>query len=208
MVTIIDYEAGNLASVARALVKIGQHIEITGNPENIVRSQRIVFPGVGAAGSAMASLRKSGMDAAIVEAVRAGIPTLGICLGTQVIMDRSSENDAQCLGIIKGRVLPFPGSMTGDDGARLKIPHMGWNRISILKSHPVFSGIEEDDQFYFVHSYYPEPEDSSSVIAVTEHGISFASVIGDNNLVATQFHPEKSGRAGLRILENFCRWTV
>lgn len=207
MITIIDYEAGNLTSVARALAKIGKRCEISGDPDVVSRAKRLVFPGVGAAGAAMESLKRSGLDDAIRSAVLAGAPTLGICLGTQIVMEESRENDTRCLGIIKGRVVPFPHGMTGSDGSRLKIPHMGWNGISVVLPHPVFEGIEEEDRFYFVHSYYPEPDDGSNVIAVTEYGVPFASVIGSGNVVATQFHPEKSGTAGLRILENFCRWS-
>lgn len=206
MITIIDYEAGNLTSVARALVKTGHECEITGDPDKIAAADRVIFPGVGAAGSAMASLKRSGMGAAISAAVGRGVPVMGICLGTQVILEHSSENNAQCLGIVSGRVAPFATDMVDGGGCRLKIPHMGWNAITLQKAHPVFDGIVSEDRFYFVHSYYPAPADPSAVIATTVYGVTFASVIGFDNLVATQFHPEKSGRAGLRILDNFCRW--
>ena len=206
MITIIDYEAGNLTSVARALVKTGHECVITGDPDRIAGADRLIFPGVGAAGAAMAGLRRSGIDAAIATAVGRAIPVMGICLGTQVILEESSENSAQCLGIIKGKVLPFALDMVDSQGDRLKIPHMGWNAVAMQKPHPVFDGIDPEDRFYFVHSFYPVPADPATVIAVTDYGVTFASVIGSANLVATQFHPEKSGRAGLRILENFCRW--
>jgi len=206
MITIIDYEAGNLTSVARALVKTGHECEITGDPDRIAGAERLIFPGVGAAGAAMASLERSGIDAAIATAVGRGIPVMGICLGTQVILENSSENNARCLGIVKGRVAPFATDMVDSRGDRLKIPHMGWNAVAMQKSHPVFDGIDPEDRFYFVHSFYPAPADPATVIATTDYGVTFASVIGFANLVATQFHPEKSGRAGLHILENFCRW--
>lgn len=206
MIAIVDYEAGNLTSVARALARIGCEHRITGDPAEIVRADRVIFPGVGAAGSAMESLRRSGLDEALQSVMRQGTPLLGICLGTQVILEKSRENNTACLGLIKGEVRQFPDGMTDDEGSRLKIPHMGWNTIDMKTDHPVFAGCPADAEFYFVHSYYPVPTEQTSVMAVTDYGISFASVIGYENLAACQFHPEKSGRPGLRILENFCRW--
>jgi glutamine amidotransferase len=207
MIAIIDYDAGNLASVSRAVSHLGMPNVITKSVDEIKAAQRIIFPGVGAAGAAMESLKHSGLDRVIKEAFTAGKPILGICLGTQIILSHSEENNALCLGLLGGTVRAFKPENLSKDGQKLKIPHMGWNGIRIKKSHPLLSGVGADDEFYFVHSYYPEPEDSASVIAVTGYGISFASIVGFHNLFATQFHLEKSGRPGLKILENFCQWT-
>lgn len=206
MIAIIDYNAGNLRSVERALKKLGFPCQITQNRQDILKADRVVFPGVGAAGTAMADLRRMGLDEAIREVFRSGRPLLGICLGSQVILESSEENDTPCLAILRGRAVRFPDlSGLGKDGP-LKIPHMGWNGISLRQRHPVLEGIDAADEFYFVHSYYPLPAEERRVIAATDYGISFPSVVGAGNLIAMQFHPEKSGPAGLRILKNFCTW--
>lgn len=206
MIAIIDYDAGNLTSVSRAVSHLGMPNVITKTAAEIKAAQRIIFPGVGAAGAAMESLKRSGLDAVITEAFVSGKPILGICLGTQIILSHSEENNTPCLGILQGMVRAFAPENRSKDGQKLKIPHMGWNGIKIEKSHPLLAGVGADDEFYFVHSYYPEPQDNTSVIALTDYGISFASIIGFNNLFATQFHLEKSGRPGLKILDNFCKW--
>jgi len=207
MIAIIDYDAGNLTSVSRAVSHLGMPNVITRTADEIKAAQRIIFPGVGAAGAAMESLKGSGLDKIIKEEFAKGKPILGICLGTQIILSHSEENNTSCLGILPGTVRAFAPHNRSKDGQKLKIPHMGWNGIRIDRSHPLLSGVGAGDEFYFVHSFYPEPEDNASVIAVTDYGISFASIVGFNNLFATQFHLEKSGRPGLKILENFCRWT-
>jgi glutamine amidotransferase len=207
MIAIIDYNAGNLASVARAVTHLGYPCKITHAAEEIRGAERIIFPGVGAAGAAMESLKRMGLDAVIKEQFAAGKPIMGICLGTQVIMGHSEENDTDCLGIIPGRVNVFPAALADASGVRLKIPHMGWNRILVRRGHPLFAGLEPEDEFYFVHSYYPVPDDPACALACSDYGIPFASVIGYRNLAATQFHLEKSGRPGLRMLNNFCAWT-
>lgn len=206
MIAVIDYEAGNLTSVSRALSHMGVDNVITNDVRQIAAADRIIFPGVGAAGAAMASLIRLGLDTAIRRAVADGKPVLGICLGTQIILETSRENQAVCLGIIKGSVRAFSESFAEAGIAGLKIPHMGWNRIALKTDHPVFAGLSPHDEFYFVHSYYPQPADAGQAIATTDYGISFPSVIGKNNLVATQFHPEKSGKPGLTVLKNFSRW--
>lgn len=206
MIAIIDYDAGNLTSVARALSHLGYACTITHDAREIRRAERIIFPGVGAAGAAMASLRRTGLDTVLKEQFATGKPIMGICLGTQVIMGHSEENDTVCLGIISGRVNLFPAPLEGASGQKLKIPHMGWNGIRISRPHPLFAGVVPEDEFYFVHSYYPAPDDPSCVLATSDYGTVFASVIGYRNLAATQFHLEKSGRPGLRMLKNFCTW--
>ncbi len=199
MIAIIDYGAGNLTSVARALAHIDVPCSITDRYEDIAGAEKVIFPGVGAAGKAMEIIHTRGIDRAIYDVIDQGKPFLGICMGAQIILSRSEENDTACLDVISGQARRFPDS-------DLKIPHMGWNTISFERTHPVFTGLDERAQFYFVHSYYPAPEKNEDIVASTEYGISFACVIGHNNVVATQFHLEKSGRHGLTILKNFCDW--
>lgn len=206
MIAIIDYHAGNLTSVARAVSHLGFPCVVTHEISAIRRAQRIIFPGVGAAGAAMNSLRQLGLDEVLAEQTAAGKPLLGICIGSQVILNHSEENDTRCLGLLAGRVAAFPAGLVDENGRTLKIPHMGWNRIHIRAEHPVLAGIHPEDAFYFVHSYYPVPDDPAAVLATSEYGLSFAVVIGRGHLVATQFHLEKSGRPGLRMLQNFCTW--
>jgi glutamine amidotransferase len=206
VIAILDYRAGNLTSVERALRHIGADCEITDDHDKIRRADRIVFPGVGAAGASMENLRALGLDDMLRERLAAGIPLLGICVGLQVSLEYSEENDTQCLGFIRGRVRRFPTGMKNEAGQFLKIPHMGWNRVEFDKDHPVFRGISADSEFYFVHSYYPDPTDPGQIVGRTHYGIPFGSAVQHKNLVATQFHPEKSGPPGLAILENFCRW--
>jgi glutamine amidotransferase len=206
MIAIIDYDAGNLTSVARAVAHLGRACTVTRDAEEIRRAERIIIPGVGAAGAAMASLKRTGLDGVLKEQFAAGKPIMGICLGTQVIMGYSEENETACLGMVAGRVKRFPAEPEAASGQKLKIPHMGWNGIRICRSHPLFGGVGPEDQFYFVHSYYPVPDDPGCALATSDYGVMFASVVGCRNLAATQFHLEKSGRPGLRMLANFCAW--
>jgi len=206
MIAIIDYNAGNLTSVAHAVSYLGFKAVITSDIQSISKAERIIFPGVGAAGSAMKSLKSQSLDAAIKSEFTKGKPILGICLGTQIIMSHSDENDTSCIGIIKGNVSPFDPNMRDEKDMILKIPHMGWNSIQAKIDHPLFSGLKKEDEFYFVHSFYPAPEKNGDIIASTSYGIPFPSVIGFDNIIATQFHPEKSGKPGLTLLNNFCRW--
>jgi glutamine amidotransferase len=205
MIGIVDYRAGNLTSVARALAFLGKPCIVTGDSKALDDASHIIFPGVGAAGTAMANLRERGLDDHLRRWVRGGKPLLGICLGTQVIFDHSEEDDTDCLGIVPGTVRRFDQDLQSV-GQRLKIPHMGWNRVAFRKGHPVFAGLPEGAEFYFVHAYYPDPADEASVAGWTEYGIRFCAAFARDNLVAVQFHPEKSGRPGLAILENFCCW--
>ncbi|MBU1052615.1 MAG: imidazole glycerol phosphate synthase subunit HisH [Proteobacteria bacterium] len=206
MIAIIDYDAGNLTSVASAVNHLGFKCIITNDTKEIDKAERIIFPGVGAAGSAMESIKRLGLDKAIKNALSSAKPILGICLGTQIIMNYSEENNTECIGIIGGKVLAFRFDKRLKNEAGLKIPHMGWNSIILNKDHFVLSDVKDNDEFYFVHGYYPSPDDNSHVIGTTTYGISFASIIGYENIIATQFHPEKSGRPGLSILKNFCVW--
>jgi glutamine amidotransferase len=205
MIGIVDYRAGNLTSVARALKSLNEPCVITNDRKLLDDAGHIIFPGVGAAGTAMANLRESGLDGHLRKWVQDGKPVLGICLGTQVIFDRSEEDDTPCLGIVPGEVKRFPADLR-ERGERLKIPHMGWNRVSFCKDHPVFADIPENAEFYFVHSYHPAPADETWVAGRTDYGIRFCSAVARGSLVAVQFHPEKSGRPGLTLLANFCRW--
>jgi len=206
MIAIIDYQAGNLTSVQRALAFLGHDSVITHDPARVLAAERVIFPGVGAAGKAMFDLRRLGMDRALLASYEAGKPILGICLGTQIILERSEENDTSCIGLIKGEVRRFPENLTEDEGRTLKIPHMGWNGIQLKQDHVLFRGIDPDSEFYFVHAYYPSPSRPETVLGKTHYGFSFASILFSRNLVAVQFHPEKSGRPGLKFLSNFCFW--
>jgi glutamine amidotransferase len=205
MIGIVDYRAGNLTSVARALAFLKEPCVVTGDWKVLEEASHIIFPGVGAAGTAMANLRESALEGHLKKWVQDGKPILGICLGTQVIFGRSEEDETPCLGIVPGEVRRFPPDLRAE-GRRLKIPHMGWNRVAFRPNHPVFAGIPEAAEFYFVHSYYPDPHDPAWAAGWTEYGIRFCAAVARGNLVAVQFHPEKSGRPGLRLLANFCRW--
>jgi glutamine amidotransferase len=205
MIAIIDYNAGNITSVARALQSIGQDFLVTDNTGKLDAASHVIFPGVGAAGEAMAYLRQKKLDEWLKRWFTTGKPLMGICLGTQIILDHSEENNTPCIGLVAGATKRFPEKMTSAKES-LKIPHMGWNSVNLLCSHPVFENIPPEAEFYFVHSYYPSPADNGVVLGTTDYGITFCSVLAKNNLVAMQFHPEKSGRPGLQILKNFCAW--
>ena len=205
MIAILDYRAGNLTSVAMALHYLNQSYRITADPATLQEASHLIFPGVGAAGEAMSHLRQTHLDQCIRKWVHTGKPMLGICLGTQVIFEHSEEDDTVCLGIIPGYVRRFPENLQ-HEGQDLKVPHMGWNHVAFQKEHPVFRGLPEESEFYFVHSYYPAPTDERWVIGWTDYGIRFCAALAHENLAAVQFHPEKSGRPGLQILANFCRW--
>jgi glutamine amidotransferase len=201
MIIIVDYNAGNLTSVKRALDHLSIPCTISPDPDLVMKAEKVIFPGVGHAGSAMQTLKERHLDEALREVFKKGTPLLGICLGTQIILSASEETDQPCLGIIDGTCPRFALS-----DKSLKIPHMGWDSIAVSRQHPVLEGTAAGDEFYFVHSYYPQPDNSADILATCEYEISFPAVIGRDNLVATQFHPEKSGPAGLRILTNFAAW--
>lgn len=207
MIAIVDYRAGNLTSVELAVRHLGFDCRVTQDPRVVREAERIIFPGVGAAGRAMGELRRMGLDHALRESYKEKKPILGICLGAQIILEESEEDGARCLGFLPGRVRRFPQELRSPSGERLKIPHMGWNGVRRGgREHPVLKGWESGDEFYFVHSFYPDPVESGHVVGWTDYGIAFPSIIGTGSLVATQFHPEKSGRSGLRLLQNFCQW--
>jgi len=203
MIAIIDYKAGNLTSVKLALDAIGVEAQITSDPAVILASERVIFPGVGAAGSAMSNLNQLGLIDCIKRAVASGKPFLGICLGTQIIFAHSDEDGGtSTLGILSGNVKQFMPKVRTD-----KVPQMGWNSVKQTASHPVWKGICDNSEFYFVHSYYPAPDHKAEIIGTTDYaGVSFASAVARDNLVATQFHIEKSGKIGLTLLKNFCEW--
>jgi glutamine amidotransferase len=201
MITIVDYNAGNIRSVLRACAEVGADAFITSDPAKVAAAGKIIFPGIGAAPSAMEYLEKTGLDAALKNAFAAGVPILGICIGAQIVLESSEEGDRPCLGLVPGRTVRFQL-----DDRRLKIPHMGWNEVRVARPHPLLEGIKKGDEFYFVHSYYPRPAEGKNVYAVSSHGIDFCCALGSGNLFATQFHPEKSGRLGLELLERFMKW--
>jgi len=201
MITIVDYKAGNLTSVKRALEALGIQNQITADPETVRRAEQIIFPGVGHAAAAMNVLKERGLDSALVEAVRGGTPTLGICIGCQIILSHSEEGDTPGLGLLPGVCTRF---QVRDES--LKIPHMGWNAVTVTRPHPILAHLHPDDEFYFVHSYFPQPENVENVFATCEYGITFPAAIGKDNLFAVQFHAEKSGPMGLQLLKNFAEW--
>ena len=199
-VVVIDYGSGNLRSVFQALEKTGVHPEITDDPGSLLAADAVILPGVGAGDAAMRALRERGLVEPLQEYAASGRPFMGVCLGLQLLMDSTEEGEADCLGIIPGRTRKLP--------AGLKVPHMGWNVVEFRGSHILFDGIPEASHFYFVHSYYAEPEDRNLAAGITEYGTSFCSVLIRDNLVATQFHPEKSGALGLKIYENFIGYAL
>ena len=201
MITIVDYDAGNIRSVKRACNQVGIESIISKDPDEVIKAEKVIFPGVGAAASAMETLKRRGLDQAFKEVVAKGVPTLGICIGAQIILERSEESDTECLGVIPGQTKRF--DLTDPS---LKIPHIGWNGVNVTKSHPLLEGIENGDEFYFVHSYFPNPSSEQDIYAVSEYEKPFCCALGKDNLFATQFHPDKSGRFGLELLRRFSSW--
>lgn len=209
-VAVIDYGMGNIRSVSKALEYVGggtTEVVVTHDAAQVLRADRVVLPGVGALQDCVSELRRLGLDDVIKESVQHK-PFLGICLGMQALLDGSEENDGtEGLGMIPGWARHFAGRMKSIPGsAGLKVPHMGWNQVHQLKSHPMWDGIAQDSRFYFVHSYYVDPANDHAVTATTPYGFDFASVIDRENIFAVQFHPEKSQHAGLKLLDNFLRW--
>lgn len=201
MIAIVDYGAGNLRSVANAIAKLGYQPKVTDNPGDVLSAAAVILPGVGAAADTMHNLDRSGMSQAVRQLVTDGRPLFAVCVGMQVLFTETEEGGRhKCLGIIPGIVRRLPPG--------LKIPHMGWNQVNRKESHPVFDSIPDGANFYFVHSYYAAPEDLSVTAGTTEYGVSFCSVVIRDNVVATQFHPEKSGERGLRMYDNFLKMAL
>ena len=195
-IVIIDYGAGNLRSVNNSLVKIGCRPTITAKPEDVLNADVVFFPGVGAAPDAMESLKKSGLDEAVKHVISQGKPVFAVCIGIQLLLSDTEEGGLyECLNIVPGSVKKLPPG--------LKVPHMGWNQVEQKIEHPIFFGIPNKANFYFVHSYYPNPDDESVVAGVTEYGLRFCSILIKDNVIATQFHPEKSAEYGLKLYANF-----
>ncbi len=209
-IAVLDYGMGNLRSVSKAVEHVARdaEVKVTDNHQYIAAADRVVFPGQGAARDCMNAIGNHHLNQAILEAV-ASKPFLGICMGLQVLMQHSEENDGtDLLGLMPGSVVRFDGSAKGDNGLPLKIPHMGWSQVDQVIDHPLWQGIEQSSRFYFVHSYYVQPEDSDLIAATTDYGVKFTSAIARDNLFAVQFHPEKSADTGLRLLENFVNWEI
>jgi glutamine amidotransferase len=200
MIGVIDYRAGNAPSVMYALENLGLSAQFVGTPDDVARADRLVLPGVGAARATLASLHDQGLvDALTARVVGDRVPFLGICIGLQVLFDHSDEGDTDCLGWVPGRVLRF-----ADDR---RVPQIGWNEVRFAREHPVVPPARERGHFYFVNSYYAVPDDPADVLGVTEYGHEFCSVVAHDNIVATQFHAEKSGPLGLALLRAFAEWS-
>jgi len=207
-VAVVDYGMGNLRSVAKAVERVAPRlgVAVTSDPETVRRAARVIFPGQGAMPDCMRELAARGLREAVVEAARTK-PFLGICIGLQMLFERSDEGDVSGLGLLPGQVRRFPDDkMTDAGGVRLKVPHMGWNQVRQMLPHALWEGIAQDARFYFVHSYFPEPADRNIVAAEAEYGVPFTCACARENIFAVQFHPEKSQTAGLRLLANFVAW--
>ena len=212
-ITMIDYGASNIRSAQKAFEFIGATVELTEDPEVVRRADKLVLPGVGAFGSGMAGLNRRDLPAAIHEAVQRGVPFLGICVGMQLMFTEGHEMGVhEGLGLMAGKVVRFPEKLLmvnspirnpKSEIRNLKIPHMGWNQLEPAWANPLLAGVEEGDYAYFVHSYYCDPDDATAVLAWTDYGLPFTSVVAQDNLYGLQFHPEKSQSVGLRILQNF-----
>lgn len=204
---VIDYGMGNLHSLGKSLERVAgsQRIEISYDPEKLLKCERLVLPGVGGVLACMNELRRLELNDLVIEAARK-VPMLGVCLGMQVMLDHSNENGGvAALGLFPGKVVRFPDP-PADAVERLKVPHMGWNRVRQAKAHPLWRQVPDDSWFYFVHSYHAEPENPAHVLGSTDYVKTFASAVARDNIAAFQFHPEKSQAAGLQLLANFAEW--
>lgn len=204
MIAIVNYEMGNLRSVQKALQKVGYEAEVTDDPATMEAADKLVLPGVGAYSDAMAALRERNLVEPLRQIIASGRPTLGICLGMQLLFETSYEDGEHAgLGILPGKVVKFAPPRPGETS--YKVPHMGWNQIELQQSSPLYAGIETGAYFYFVHSYYVVPKNPAVIATTTDYPQPFCSSVGRNNLYATQFHPEKSQAVGLKLLENFAK---
>ena len=206
-IVVVDYGMGNLRSVAKAIEHVAPkaRVVVSSDPRELASADRLVVPGQGALHDCLREFLARGLRDAVEKASREK-PFLGICVGMQMLFDHGEEGDTQALGLIHGEVPRFARNLVAADGARLKVPHMGWNEVIQTIPHPLFNGIADRERFYFVHSYYCAPRDAAATAARTEYGLSFTSAVARDNIFATQFHPEKSAAAGLKMLENFTLW--
>ncbi|MDB6063312.1 MAG: hisH [Verrucomicrobiaceae bacterium] len=208
-VAVIDYGMGNLHSVASALRKIdpAARVTITSDAAEILAADRVIFPGVGAIRDCMAEILRLGIDRVVRDVIASRKPLLAICVGMQALMQFSEENDGvECLSILPGRVNFFGDALQDEHGAKLKVPHMGWNQVQQTTAHPLWQNIAQDSRFYFVHSYYVQCEQSELIAATAQYGVDINAALARDNLFAVQFHPEKSSDAGLQLLTNFLHW--
>ncbi|MFW6360430.1 MAG: imidazole glycerol phosphate synthase subunit HisH [Spirochaetota bacterium] len=199
-VGVVDYDAGNLTSVKTALKYLQADYLVSSEPEQLDQTDKLIFPGVGEARAAMRNLKSRGLEQLLHSYFESGRQMLGICLGSQIVLSRSEENDTPCLGLIPGTARRF------SRGSGLKVPHMGWNRVHATADSLLFRDIPDGSSFYFVHSYYPDPEEAAAVVATCEYGVTFTAALKRGNLHAVQFHPEKSGKRGLQLLQNFLNY--
>ena len=209
-IAVIDYGMGNLHSVSKALEHVCDNakVSITSDPAVVASADRVVFPGVGAIGDCMREIQRLKIGEVLRHAI-VQKPVLGICVGMQALLEHSEESDGvDCLGILPGRVKLFDPLTKDSSGGRLKVPHMGWNNVHQNIDHPLWHGIEQNSQFYFVHSYYASTDNNPHVAAYCDYGVKFAAALSLNNLFAVQFHPEKSANSGLQLLRNFTNWVV
>jgi glutamine amidotransferase len=206
-IAVVDYGMGNLRSVAKAIEHVapGRQVSVTSDPAVVLAAARVVFPGQGAMPDCMREMEVRGLRAAVVTAAREK-PFLGICIGLQMLFDRSEEGDTPGLGLLQGEVRRFPAEQMVEAGARLKVPHMGWNEVHQVRAHPLWDGIASGTRFYFVHSYFPHPADPLLTVGYSRYPFSFTCAVARDNVFAVQFHPEKSHAAGLRLLANFVDW--
>lgn len=205
MIGIIDYNAGNITSVLRSLNALNIEAKLSKKPEELTDCDKIIFPGVGDAAFAMEQLKVTGFDKFLKDWAASKKPLLGICLGSQIIFDFSEEGDTKCLGLVPGKIRHFENLLSDSQKNDNKIPHMGWNNLTVKNSgSPILKDVPENSDFYFVHSYVICPEDQAVIKAYADYGIEVPAVIQNGNIYACQFHPEKSGEAGLQILKNFC----
>jgi glutamine amidotransferase len=207
-IAVIDYGMGNLRSVSKAVEHVagGGEVVVTSDPGVVAAADRVVFPGQGAMPDCMKELAARGLRDAVIEAAKSK-PFLGICIGQQMLFDWSDEGGVPGLGVFAGKVVRFPeAKMLANDGTRLKVPHMGWNEVRQVRSHPLWNGIADGERFYFVHSYYVAPVDAALTTGECIYGVPFTAAVARDNIFAIQCHPEKSAAAGLRLLENFVRW--
>lgn len=199
-ITLVDYDSGNLRSVTQALGFAQIKPIVSGKPADILSADAVILPGVGSGNSAMQALRRKQLIEPIREFITSGRPFMGICLGLQLLMDFTSEGETECLGVVSGTADHLPSGV--------KVPHMGWNQVKITQEHKLTRGINQNSYFYFAHSYYVIPTNENLVLGTTSYGVDFCSILAKDNIVATQFHPEKSGPIGLKLYSNFVEMSV